>query len=77
MAADRRSTSQNRITNVFLMSLTIADLVLLLIVAPLETAGYFVLEWDKEGVVCKVSFFLQLLSAASSVWNLTAVSLER
>ena len=45
---------------------------------PLKTAEYLVVTWDQgQGHVCRLSAFVELLSAAASVLNLLAVSVER
>ena len=64
-------------TNLFLVSLAVADLLLLLVTAPLETLQYFVMQWDADGAVCKSAMFAMLLSEVASVLNLAAVTLER
>ena len=66
-------------TSSFLVSLAIADLLFLLFCIPYETAakllqaGY----WSGGLALCKISGFVDMLSAAASILNLTAVSLER
>jgi hypothetical protein len=74
MVGDRKSRSA---TNLFLVSLAVADLLLLLVYAPLETLQYFVMQWDESAVVCKTAMYALLLSAVVSVLNLVAVTLER
>ena len=64
-------------TTTFLVSLACADLLLLFIFMPLETAEYFVITWDKHGYICKLSSFVELLSGMASILNLVAVSVER
>ena len=74
MAGDRANRS---VTSVFLVSLAVADLLLLVICAPLDVAHYFVIQWDKEGTVCKLAAYAESVSAFASVLNLVAVSFER
>jgi hypothetical protein len=74
MVGDRKSRSA---TNLFLESLAMADLLLLLVYAPLETLQYFVMQWDENAAVCKMAMYALLLSAVVSVLNLSAVTLER
>ena len=64
-------------TATFLISLACADLLLLIIFMPLETLEYFVITWDANGNICKLSAFVELLSGMSSILNLVAVSVER
>ncbi|XP_043190446.1 cholecystokinin receptor type A-like [Amphibalanus amphitrite] len=74
MAGDRKSRTA---TNMFLVSLSLADLLLLSVCAPLENLELFVIQWDVGGTVCKMAAYFGILSAMASVLNLTAVSLER
>ena len=74
MIGDRKSRNA---TTLFLVSLSAADLLLLLVCAPLETLQYFVIHWDEAGTICKLIKYAEVLSAMASVLNLTAVSLER
>ena len=74
MAGDRANRS---VTSIFLVSLAVADLLLLVICAPLDVAHYFVIQWDKEGTVCKLAAYAESVSAFASVLNLVAVSFER
>ena len=74
MAGDRKSRTA---TNMFLVSLSLADLLLLSVCAPLENLRLFVIQWDVGGTVCKMAAYVEILSAMASVLNLTAVSLER
>ena len=74
MIGDRKSRNA---TTLFLVSLSAADLLLLLVCAPLEALQYFVIQWDEAGTICKLAKYAEVLSAVASVLNLTAVSLER
>lgn len=74
MAGDRANRS---VTSIFLVSLAVADLLLLVICAPLDVAHYFVIQWDKEGTVCKLAAYAESVSAFASVLNLVAVTFER
>ena len=74
MIGDRKSRNA---TTLFLVSLSAADLLLLLVCAPLEVLQYFVIQWDEAGNICKLAKYAEMLSAVASVLNLTAVSLER
>jgi hypothetical protein len=69
-------TKYRNATNLFLVSLAVADLLLLLVTAPLETLQYFVVQWVADAV-CKSAKFAMMLSAVASVLNLAAVTLER
>ena len=61
----------------FLVSLSVADLLMLLLCVPLKTVYFFVVLWDSGGAACKVASYVMMLSFTASVLNLTAVSLER
>ncbi|CAG2119119.1 unnamed protein product, partial [Medioppia subpectinata] len=63
-------------TATFLVSLACADLLLLFIYVPLETLEYFVITWDTDGNICKLSSFVEMLSGMATVLNLVAVSVE-
>ncbi|XP_076352706.1 allatostatin-A receptor-like [Tachypleus tridentatus] len=74
MACD--STSRN-VTSIFLVSLAVADLLLLVVYVPLDVAHYFVVQWDKDGTICRTAAYAEMVSAFASVLNLVAVTLER
>ena len=61
----------------FLVSLAVADLLLVAVCAPLETMGYFLNPWTQGGSLCQLQSYVEMLSAVASVLNLTAVTLER
>ena len=77
LLGDRRST--RNLTTVLMMSLAIADLLFLLVCVPYEMANK--LSWHWSGGVpvsfCKLTGYVEMLSALASVLNLTAVSVER
>jgi uncharacterized membrane protein len=64
-------------TNVFLISLAVADLLFLLLIIPYEMtvklAGY----WAGVRVFCKASAYVEMITAVASILNLSAVSVER
>ncbi|XP_042224650.1 allatostatin-A receptor-like [Homarus americanus] len=74
MAKDKGTRN---VTSWFLVSLAVADLLLLVLCVPLETLQYFLWTPHLSLPVCKLSSYCELLSAVASVLNLTAVSLER
>ncbi len=64
----------------FLVSLAVADLLLVGVCAPLETMNYFLNRWTNFTVrtrLCQLQSYVEMLSAVASVLNMTAVSLER
>lgn len=74
MAGDRKARNT---TNMFLVSLSVADLLMLLLCVPLKIVHFFVVLWDSGGAACKIANYFMMLSFTASVLNLTAVSLER
>lgn len=72
-----RNRAASNATSIFLVSLVVADLLLLVICAPLDVAHYFVISWDTQGTICKLTAYAETLSAFASVFNLSAVTLER
>ena len=72
-----KSSKDSKTTNMFLISLMISDFLMILAVAPLRVAGYFLVDSDQGGYTCKASSFIKTLAAAASVLNLPAVSVER
>lgn len=65
------------ITSPFLTSLAVADLLFLLVCVPYETTRYFIGHWALGRAFCKISGFVEMLTAVASILNLTAVSVER
>lgn len=74
LVADKKA---HNATNVFLVSLAVADMLFLALIVPYELAVKFAGYWTGIRVFCKLSNFIEMLSAAASIWNLTAVSIER
>ena len=64
-------------TSSFLVSLAMGDLMFLLICIPYETATKLTNIWVGGVALCKMSGYVEMLSAAASILNLTAVSVER
>jgi hypothetical protein len=50
----------------FLVSLAVADLLLVVVYAPLEIFRYFFLTIDEEGNLCKVASYIEMLSGMVS-----------
>ena len=61
----------------FLASLSVAELLLLLIYLPLELTKDLLTQEFRGGAVCKIKEYIKMLTALASVINLAAVSLER
>ena len=64
-------------TNAFLVSLASADLLFLIVCIPYEfiskTSGYL----PHGSFFCKLAAFVEMFTASTTIWNLTAVSIER
>ena len=71
---DRR---HNINTGMFLASLSVAELLLLLVYLPLEFTKDILTQEVEGGAVCKLKEFVKMLTALASVINLAAVSFER
>ena len=74
LLGDRKARN---VTSSFLVSLAVADLVFLIICVPYESSKKLVSYWAGGKILCKVAGFVEMLTAAASVLNLTAVSVER
>ncbi|XP_061175675.1 QRFP-like peptide receptor [Saccostrea echinata] len=65
------------VTNVFLLSLASADLLLVTICVPVKCIAFFTYSWRLGEFLCKFVNYLQNLSIICSVMTLTGLSLER
>jgi len=75
LLGDRKSP--RNVTTVLMASLAIADFLFLLVCVPYEMANMFLSYWSMGVTLCKLTGFVEMLSALASVLNLTAVSVER
>ena len=74
----RKDIRQRNVTSMFMVSLSVADLLLLVIVCPIDVLNYLgTLQLASAANVCRASHYFEMLSAIASALNLTAVSLER
>ena len=64
------------VTNSFLVSLAVADLLFLLLIVPYDVAVKL-LDLAVGRAFCKLSHFVEMLTVSASIWNLTSVSVER
>lgn len=71
------SRSSRSVTFTFMLSLALADILFLMVVVPHETLRMVLGEWPGGRAFCKVSGFIEMLTAVASILNLTAVSFER
>jgi len=74
LLSDRKARN---VTSSFMVSLAMADLVFLLVCVPYEAANKFFTYWSGGLALCKLTGYVEMLSALASVFNLTAVSVER
>lgn len=74
VCGDRKSRF---VTSSFLVSLALADVVFLVVCVPYEIVAKLTTGWSVGLTVCKLTGFVEMLSAAASVLNLTAVTVER
>ncbi|KAL3848005.1 hypothetical protein ACJMK2_018890 [Sinanodonta woodiana] len=75
--AMRGGRSARSVTFVFMVSLALADLLFILVCVPHEILRMTVNDWTGGQSFCKVSGFVELLTEAASILNLTGVSFER
>ncbi|XP_076042472.1 uncharacterized protein LOC143026264 isoform X2 [Oratosquilla oratoria] len=72
---------QNRkmrtVTNVFLLNLAIADLLLGVFCMPFTLVGSLLRDFIFGDVMCRIIPYFQAVSVSVSVWTLVAISLER
>ncbi|XP_071119192.1 QRFP-like peptide receptor isoform X2 [Haliotis cracherodii] len=72
-----RYRRMQNVTNIFLLSLATADLLLVLICVPVKIAKFFTFTWTFGEFLCKGVHYLQNVVIICSVANLTGLSLER
>ena len=65
--AEKRSL---RSPTAFLVSLAVADLLMLLLYMPLKMVQYFVITWEKIGTICQLTAYIEILSGTVSVFDL-------
>ncbi|XP_053602937.1 neuropeptide FF receptor 1-like isoform X1 [Plodia interpunctella] len=65
------------VTNIFLVNLSVADLLVTLFCMPVQIAKSVTLLWYFGEVTCKTVNFLQGVAVASSVFTITAMSVDR
>lgn len=72
-----RHKGMRSITNIFLLSLATADLMLILICVPVKGIAFFAFSWTMGEVMCKLVHYVQNVSMICSVMTLTMMSIER
>lgn len=71
------SRNMRSITASFMISLAVADILFLIVCVPYNTIEFVNLDWQLGPGLCKLSVFTEMLSAFSSILNLSAISVER
>jgi hypothetical protein len=65
------------VTNIFLLSLASADLLLVIVCIPIKITEFFTHQWVFGRLMCKVFHYAQNFIAVCSVFNLTVMSLGK
>ncbi|XP_026318662.1 QRFP-like peptide receptor [Hyposmocoma kahamanoa] len=65
------------VTNIFLVNLSVADLLVTLFCMPVQIAKSVTLLWYFGEIMCKAVNYLQGVAVASSVFTITAMSVDR
>ncbi|WAR24545.1 OX1R-like protein, partial [Mya arenaria] len=71
------SRSLKTVTNIFLVNLAVADILVLLICLPATVITDVMQSWFLGIIMCKLSVYLQRVSVFVSVLTLTSISVER
>ncbi|XP_068630674.1 neuropeptide FF receptor 2-like [Battus philenor] len=65
------------VTNIFLVNLSVADLLVTGICMPIQLSKAITLVWFYGETVCKIANYIQGVAVAASVFTLTAMSVDR
>ncbi|XP_050402315.1 cholecystokinin receptor type A [Patella vulgata] len=60
-----------------LLSMAWADVLFLLVCVPAEVGRHFIGHWELSNFLCKLSGFVEMMSATATVFNLILISAER
>ncbi|ESP01279.1 hypothetical protein LOTGIDRAFT_96673, partial [Lottia gigantea] len=60
-----------------LLSMAWADVLFLLVCVPAEVGRYFIGHWELSNFLCKLSGFVEMMSATATIFNLILISAER
>ena len=63
--------------NYFIVSLAVSDLVLTIVVLPLNVISHVVGKWHFGSIVCKMWLTSDVLCCTASILNLCAIALDR
>lgn len=65
------------VPNIFIVSLSLGDFILILVSVPLTSTLYTFQSWPYGLVACKFNIFMQTMSLGVTVFTLTALSIDR
>ncbi|CAH1774838.1 unnamed protein product [Owenia fusiformis] len=65
------------VTNIFLFSLSLADLLVIVLCVPLRNVAHFSYGWYLGGAMCKILFYANQVSFSCSIMTLTMMAIER
>ncbi|XP_031773057.1 pyroglutamylated RF-amide peptide receptor-like [Apis florea] len=65
------------VTNYFVVNLSVADLLVTTICMPVAVSQAVSMKWIHGEIMCKLSFYLQGVAVAASVFTITAMSIDR
>lgn len=69
--------SLRTVTNTFILSLTVSDILISCWNMPMQLMFYLKNEWTFGAAVCKMTSFVQGISISTSIFALAAISIER
>ncbi|GAB1605780.1 neuropeptide CCHamide-1 receptor-like [Argonauta hians] len=72
-----RNRKMRVVPNIYIVSLSLGDLLLILISVPFNGLLFILPEWPFGEVMCKINEYLQTVSLGVSVFTLTALSADR
>ncbi|XP_037071530.1 cholecystokinin receptor-like [Pollicipes pollicipes] len=72
-----QNTKMRTVTNVYLLNLSISDLLLGVLCVPFTLVGTLLKNFIFGGFMCKILPYLQAVSVSVSAWTLVAMSVER
>ncbi|PIK40778.1 putative neuropeptide FF receptor 2 [Apostichopus japonicus] len=72
-----KSRRLHTITCIFLANMAIVDLIVCLLIVPIQIVQEFINHWPYGEAICKLISYLMLLNPTCSVFTLTLISFER
>lgn len=72
-----KSRRLHTITCIFLANMAIVDLIVCLLIVPLQLHQEFMHHWPLGEAICKLVSYLMMLNPTCSVFTLTLISFER